>query len=176
MVAMKEPFGAAYAVGRLTGWEPLGFEAGDNNWYRFVANGPAGKTDPTGLTAMSGVLVAGGGCALADGPLPFGDVVGLGVIVVGAIVVTVYASPDCEPKRCLPCDPPVGTIAFEIHVVPPSRPHWPHPGTHTHLWVMHQSPPHAGCGCFWQNFDVIAGGTPPAGAVPVRPALGGGVQ
>jgi|APCry1669189000_1035189.scaffolds.fasta_scaffold65938_2 hypothetical protein len=49
MVAMKEPSGAAYAVGRLTGCEPLGFEAGDNNWYRFVANGPAGKTDPSGL-------------------------------------------------------------------------------------------------------------------------------
>jgi len=50
MVAMKEPSGAALAVGRLTGWEPLGFEAGDNNWYRFVANGPMGRTDPGGLT------------------------------------------------------------------------------------------------------------------------------
>lgn len=48
MVAMKDQSGAAYAVGRLTGWEPLGFEAGDNNWYRFVANGPTQKTDPSG--------------------------------------------------------------------------------------------------------------------------------
>ena len=48
MVAMKDQSGAAYAVGHLTGWEPLGFEAGDNNWYRFVANGPTQKTDPSG--------------------------------------------------------------------------------------------------------------------------------
>lgn len=29
--------------------DPIGFSAGDNNWYRFVANGPTGKTDPSGL-------------------------------------------------------------------------------------------------------------------------------
>jgi hypothetical protein len=23
--------------------DPIGFSAGDNNWYRFVANGPTGK-------------------------------------------------------------------------------------------------------------------------------------
>ena len=49
MVAMRDSSGSALAVGRLTGWEPLGFEAGDNNWYRFVANGPTAKTDPAGL-------------------------------------------------------------------------------------------------------------------------------
>jgi hypothetical protein len=51
MVAMKEPSGAAYAVGRFAGWEPLGFEAKDNNWYRFVANGPTQNTDHSGLRA-----------------------------------------------------------------------------------------------------------------------------
>lgn len=30
--------------------DPIGFDAGDNNWYRFVANGPTGKTDPSGLS------------------------------------------------------------------------------------------------------------------------------
>ncbi len=53
MVAMKEPSGAAHAVGRLTGWEPLGFEAGDNNWYRFVLNSPTALTDPTGLVSSA---------------------------------------------------------------------------------------------------------------------------
>ncbi len=48
MVAMRDSSATALAVGRLTGCEPLGFEAGDNNWYRFVANGPTGKTDPSG--------------------------------------------------------------------------------------------------------------------------------
>jgi len=54
MVAMKDQSGTACAVGRLTGWEPLGFEAGDNNWYRFVANGPAGATDPSGKRQIRG--------------------------------------------------------------------------------------------------------------------------
>ena len=49
MLAMKDPSGAAFAIGRLGGWEPLGFEAGDNNWYRFVANGPTTSVDPLGL-------------------------------------------------------------------------------------------------------------------------------
>ena len=36
-------------LGRFIERDPIGFEAGDNNWYRFVANGPTGKTDPSGL-------------------------------------------------------------------------------------------------------------------------------
>ena len=54
MVAMRDSSGMALAVGRFAGWEPLGFEAGDENWYRFVANGPAGKTDPSGLATAEG--------------------------------------------------------------------------------------------------------------------------
>ena len=48
MVPVRDSSGTVLAVGRLAGLEPLGFEAGDNNWYRFVANGPTGKTDPSG--------------------------------------------------------------------------------------------------------------------------------
>jgi len=36
-------------LGRFIERDPIGFEAGDNNWYRFVANGPTGKVDPSGL-------------------------------------------------------------------------------------------------------------------------------
>ena len=36
-------------LGRFIERDPIGFEAGDNNWYRFVANGATGKTDPSGL-------------------------------------------------------------------------------------------------------------------------------
>jgi RHS repeat-associated protein len=36
-------------LGRFIELDPIGFSAGDNNWYRFVANGPTGKTDPSGL-------------------------------------------------------------------------------------------------------------------------------
>ena len=37
--------------------DPIGFEAGDNNWYRFVANGPMGKVDPSGLKKVCGFTV-----------------------------------------------------------------------------------------------------------------------
>ncbi len=36
-------------LGRFIERDPIGFDAADNNWYRFVANGPIGKTDPSGL-------------------------------------------------------------------------------------------------------------------------------
>jgi len=54
MVAMRDSSGTAHAVGRFAGLEPLGFEAGDNNWYRFVANGPTEKTDPSGQWTWDG--------------------------------------------------------------------------------------------------------------------------
>jgi RHS repeat-associated protein len=37
-------------LGRFIELDPIGFDAGDNNWYRFVANGPTEHTDPWGLS------------------------------------------------------------------------------------------------------------------------------
>jgi RHS repeat-associated protein len=37
------------SLGRFIERDPIGFNAGDNNWYRFVGNKPSGKTDPSGL-------------------------------------------------------------------------------------------------------------------------------
>jgi RHS repeat-associated protein len=37
------------ALGRFIMLDPIGFSAGDNNWYRFVGNGPVGRVDPWGL-------------------------------------------------------------------------------------------------------------------------------
>lgn len=36
-------------LGRWIQEDPIGFEAGDQNFYRYVANSPANLTDPTGL-------------------------------------------------------------------------------------------------------------------------------
>jgi RHS repeat-associated protein len=36
-------------LGRFIEMDPIGFDAGDNNWYRFVANEPTGSVDPLGL-------------------------------------------------------------------------------------------------------------------------------
>ena len=35
-------------LGRFIELDPIGFDAGDNNWYRFLGNGPTGKVDPSG--------------------------------------------------------------------------------------------------------------------------------
>jgi len=37
------------ATGRWLSQDPIGFEAGDANLYRYVGNGPTGATDPSGL-------------------------------------------------------------------------------------------------------------------------------
>jgi RHS repeat-associated protein len=39
------------ATGRFLSQDPLGFDAGDNNWYRYVGNDPLNATDPTGKEA-----------------------------------------------------------------------------------------------------------------------------
>jgi RHS repeat-associated protein len=44
------------SLGRFIELDPIGFSAGDNNWYRFVGNGPIGGVDPMGLAwTMEGV-------------------------------------------------------------------------------------------------------------------------
>jgi len=64
-------------------------------------------------------------------------------------------------QECLPCEPPVGTIGYRTDIVPPSKPHYPHTGTHTHLYVVNQSPIVRGCKCFWHPVTSIDGDVPP---------------
>jgi RHS repeat-associated protein len=40
------------SLGRFIELDPIGFDAGDNNWYRFVGNGPTGNVDPSGLQLL----------------------------------------------------------------------------------------------------------------------------
>ena len=40
-------------VGRFITEDPIGFEAGDTNAYRYIGNNPTSKTDPTGLMDWS---------------------------------------------------------------------------------------------------------------------------
>jgi hypothetical protein len=77
----------------------------------------------------------------------------------------------CE-QPCKACVPPLGTIAYRLDLVPPSKPHKPLTGTHWHLYKMNQIPKN--CDCFWQSLKIVGEGPPPPGTVPITKAAGGG--
>jgi len=54
------------ALGRFLGMDPLGFEAGDYNLYRYAFNNPTTLTDPTGEFAFIPWLLKAGAEAAAD--------------------------------------------------------------------------------------------------------------
>jgi RHS repeat-associated protein len=78
------------SLGRFIERDPIGFDAGDNNWYRFVGNGPTVRTDPSGLVSLAG----GGwepGATTISGINP--------TITVIPPHGTPYVSPPFEPGR-----------------------------------------------------------------------------
>ena len=77
---------------------------------------------------------------------------------------------------CKACIPALGSGAYRVDQVPPSPPHSPFTGTHTHHYEMHQSPVAAGGVCFWHPTDVTDGDSPRAGEIPMANAQGGGVE
>jgi RHS repeat-associated protein len=44
------------SLGRFIELDPIGFSAGDNNWYRFVGNGPVNNLDPYGESSLKDFL------------------------------------------------------------------------------------------------------------------------
>ncbi|RMH05931.1 MAG: hypothetical protein D6697_11600 [Armatimonadetes bacterium] len=54
------------------------------NAYGYCVNDPVNAVDPDGYQVAEAIVV-GGGLALADGPLPIGDIIG-GAIIVGAVI------------------------------------------------------------------------------------------
>ena len=81
---------------------------------------------------------------------------------------------NCGTKKCLPCDPPLGKIGYRTDPCPPGRPHSGFPGTHTHIYVVNQSPVERGCKCFWHPVTTIDGDTPPPGSVRMNGTPKGG--
>ena len=78
-------------------------------------------------------------------------------------------------RRCRPCDPPVGTLMYEVHRVPPSQPHWPHKGTHTHYYTVAQLPESKACVCGLHPLPFTLDGDKPSG-IPLRRPTGGGIR
>jgi RHS repeat-associated protein len=78
-------------TGRWLSQDPMGFAAGDVNLERYAFNEPTSLSDATGLYAtvawwsVGRVLPLAGGAAVADGPIPIGDAVAIGIIGAAAI-------------------------------------------------------------------------------------------
>ena len=58
--------------------------------------------------------------------------------------ITTESQPQCESKKCKPCDPPVGTAMFKYET---GHKHWLFAEGHTHHFKVNQSPA-PDCRCF----------------------------
>ncbi|WP_428746103.1 polymorphic toxin type 33 domain-containing protein, partial [Sulfurimonas sp.] len=76
-------------TGKWTTKDPIDFSGGDSNLYGYVLGDPVNLVDQEGLSAMAVALPLAGGAAAADGPLPIGDLIGLGIIG-GALIYDAY--------------------------------------------------------------------------------------
>ena len=99
-------------------------------------------------------------------------------------ITSIVPSGPCgvKAKKCRPCDPEVGALVYRVDYIQKGSHydnHWNHhPGVgHRHLYEVQQSPPSAGCICF--RHDLEQAGLyprPPAGAIPICPITGGGIE
>ena len=115
-----------------------------NNMFAYCGNNPVNRVDPTGqfwseiwefaktavaeigkaMGVMSPAYAGCGGAAVADGPLPFGDIVaaaGAALLTVGAIGYGIYQAtqapaisiPKAEEKaEAIPAPPPTPTVIY----------------------------------------------------------------
>jgi RHS repeat-associated protein len=147
-------------LGRWLSRDPIA-ENGGLNLYQYSRNDPTDLVDPLGQNPIA----IGAGIGTFFGPE--GTIIGAGigaiVAVVGGAAVYDYVhnkTATCPTQRpCPPCVPPVGTIGYRLDSVPPSKPHFPFPGDHVHLFQMNQNPNN--CQCFWKPIGVTAPPPPP---------------
>jgi hypothetical protein len=89
-------------LGRYIQPDPLGLVDGASV-YGYALQNPARWSDPRGEEALSGALLFGGSAALADGPLPFGEIIGACAIAAAVIADCVLNEVGiCAPEPILP--------------------------------------------------------------------------
>lgn len=81
-----------------------------------MLNKPGSYVDPSGYKPARGVLWSGitaaGGAIAIDGPLPIGDIIGLGIFTVTAIYCTwCWATSSLSTIAVLPGLPPPGNVS-----------------------------------------------------------------
>ncbi|NEQ42461.1 MAG: RHS repeat-associated core domain-containing protein [Leptolyngbya sp. SIOISBB] len=92
------------AVGRFLSEDPIGFDAGDANLYRYVFNSPTNYTDPTGEAAVVPFIIVGAGkAAKAVGGGAVAKAVGAGAVVIGAGILALnnYEALEDVAQWCL---------------------------------------------------------------------------
>ncbi|HEX7152948.1 MAG TPA: RHS repeat-associated core domain-containing protein [Thermoanaerobaculia bacterium] len=176
--------------GRYTQVDPVGIPGKE---FGYASGNPILNTDVLGLRDTSDVMrrpITRPVCR------PVGKIGWLAGRTLGLVGLILSSGGDLNPvefeasrsrhcdqctkaSKCRPCIPPVGTRAFREDTNPASPPHRGVPPPHWHLYEMHQSPPQAGCVCFWHPINDNRGGfgasPPPPGTVPITPAAGGGL-
>ena len=90
------------SIGRYLTADPIGL-AGGINLYTYALDNPVRYTDPFGLSALTGTLPIAGGLAAADGPLPVGDLIGLGLLG-GALLYDLLNDSDDTADDGKQCD------------------------------------------------------------------------
>jgi RHS repeat-associated protein len=80
------------ALQRFISEDPIQLRGGIN-FYSYVYNDPVNLVDPEGRQGLWPALAAAGAAAAIDGPLPIGDLVGLGILATAAY----YAVPKDVP-------------------------------------------------------------------------------
>ena len=85
------------AIGRFLQRDTVGIWADSLNLgsgLAYVGCNPVNFFDPLGQTGQAGAAAAAAGAAMVDGPIPIGDIVGVGILICAAVTADSAPAPD----------------------------------------------------------------------------------